>query len=56
MNSDFSVSVLIGCNSQNFLGSSDVLILSKERSPNLEEIEKALLEIERQKFNITDLD
>jgi len=55
LSDDSSVSVLIGCNNQNFIGSSDVLILSREQIPNLDQIEKAVEEAERQKFDITDL-
>ena len=55
-NDDFSVCILVGCNGRHkFFDSSDVLILSKEDSPNFEDIEKAMEEVGRLKFDITDL-
>jgi len=54
-NDDFSVSVLVGCNSENYIGSSDVFILSRNMLPTLNEIEKAMEEAERLKFDISDI-
>ena len=54
-NDDFSVSVLVGCNSGNYIGSSDVFVLSRNELLTLDEIDKAMGEAEKLKFDLSDI-
>jgi len=54
-NDDFFISVLVGCNSGNYIGSSDVFILSRDVFPTFDDIEKAMDEAENLNFDISDI-
>jgi len=54
-NDDYSISILAGCNSGNFIGSSDVFVLSRKELPTFDEIEKAFDEAEKLNFDISDI-